>query len=159
MKNKVIQSVKNNYLQLRELGSKLSLSFSTHEIIAGKIIGLDRIDRKLVVFENNEINQINIISLDEVSSISIKKIYNSIKPGELRKRKVYEFLKSIFLQFDFEDAREAIVLPFYENEINNVDDLLGLERNVKNWQVILSKMIGRQNNKLVQERRQLSLIG
>ncbi|MEO5995732.1 MAG: hypothetical protein ABIN89_03425 [Chitinophagaceae bacterium] len=158
MKNKAILDDKIKYLQLSELGSKLNLSFSSHELVAGKTIGLDGIKRKLIILEkNNEINQVNIISLDEVSSITVKKIYNSIKPGELRRRKVYEFLQSIYLQFDFKDARETIVLPFYENEINNVIDLPGLEMKVKNWQVLLSKMIGGQTNKLVQEKEQLSL--
>jgi len=33
-------------------------------------------------------------------------------------------------------------LPFYEREIDNVQDLRGLERKIKNWQMILSKMAG-----------------
>ncbi len=159
MKNKVLQDHKLKFLQLSELGSKLSLAFSSHELVAEKIIGLDGIKKKLLILEQNKgIIQINIIALDEVSSISVKKTYSSIKPGELSIRKVYEFLESIFLQFDFQDERERIVLPFYENRINKTGDLPGLEIKVKNWQIILSKMIGRQNNKLVEEKRQSSLI-
>ncbi|MEP6728212.1 MAG: hypothetical protein ABJC98_20470 [Bacteroidota bacterium] len=160
MKNKVIRDAKLKYLQLSELGSRHNLSFSSHEIVGGKMIGVDGVKRKLLILEkNNEINQINIISLDEVSAISVKTIYNSINSGELKKRKMHEFLKSILLQFDFKDAREKIGLPFYQNEINNTGDLPGLERKVKNWQVMLSKMIGQQNNKLFQDKRELSLAG
>jgi hypothetical protein len=160
MKSKIIRTDKIKYIQLSELGSRLNLNFSNHEMVDGRIIGLDIIKRKLLIMEEtSEINQINIIPLDEVSSISVKKIYSSIKPGELRKRKVCEFLKSMVLQLDFGDSRETVVVPFYENEINNIDELPDLERKVRNWQVILSKIIGRQNNILVQEKRHHSLVG
>ncbi|MEP7257111.1 MAG: hypothetical protein ABI687_01960 [Flavitalea sp.] len=139
---------KTKYVQLSKLGSKLNMSFSSHEVLGEKIIGLDGIKRKLIVLQTD---QVNIIRLDEVNSISVKKIYSSIKAEELKKREMHEFLNAIFLQFAFKDARETFVLPFYEHDINRSCDLPGLERKVKNWQAILSKMIARQNNKLVLE--------
>ena len=42
----------------------------------------------------------------------MKTVYDSIKPEELRKRRLDEFLKTIHLQFDFKDGRDAVALPF-----------------------------------------------
>src|SRR6185436_19156965 len=98
-----------------------------------------------------------IIELDKVSAISVKKTYNSIQPGELNKRNFEEFLKTIHLQFEFADEAETILLPFYENETDTIRDLPRLERNAKNWQLILSKIIGAQISEVAKERRQLLL--
>ena len=120
-----------------------NLSFSSHEIMDKKIFGVDGIKRKvLVVEENNGSNSSYIIELDKVKSISMKSVYDSIKPDELRKKRLEEFLKTIYLQFEFRDGREAIALPFFESQKNNIDDLPVLEKKTKNWKMIFSKMTG-----------------
>ncbi|HWH62215.1 MAG TPA: hypothetical protein VNS50_03040 [Ginsengibacter sp.] len=124
-----------------------NLSFSSHEILNKKIFGVDGIKRKiLVVEENNGSNSSYIIELDKVKSISMKTVYDSIKPDELRKRRLEEFLKTIHLQFEFKDGRDAVALSFFESKKNNIDDLPLLERKIKNWEMIFSKMAGVENN-------------
>jgi hypothetical protein len=160
MKHRNFTFDKISYLQLSELGSKFNLSFSSHLVLGNKIIGLDGANKRLLVSEiNNGYSKSYIIELDKVNTISVKKSYNSIKPGELNKRRFEEFLKSIHLQFEFADEAEKILLPFYENETDNIRELPRLERNAKNWQLILSKMIGSQINKVTEEKRRLLLAG
>ena len=131
---------------LSRLGSMFNLSFSGHEMLDKKIFGVDGIKRKvLVVEENNGSNSSYIIELDKVKSISMKSVYDSIKPDELRKKRLEEFLKTIYLQFEFRDGRETIALPFFESQKNNIDDLPVLEKKTKNWKMIFSKMTGTQN--------------
>ena len=143
MKNRSVRTDKIMYLQLSELGSKFSMSFSSHEVLGNKIMGLDGIKKKIMVLEQTD-GQCHsyIIDLDEVKTITVKRIYSSIKAGELKKRRMEEFLKTIQLQFDFENGKEDIFLPFYESKIDNINDLQGLERKIKNWQMMLSKMTG-----------------
>ena len=156
MKHRNIRFDKIKYLQLSELGSKFSLSFSSHELLGNKIMGLDGINKKLLVLEQTDGQSHSyIIDLDEAKAITVKKIYSSIKAGELKKRRIEEFLKSIQLQFEFRNGKEDIVLPFYESKIDNVDDLPGLERKTKNWQMVLSKMTGIENKKPIREKREL----
>ena len=158
MKHRNISFDKIRYLQLSELGSKFSLSFSSHEVVGNKIIGLDGINRKLLVLEEADGRSNSyIIDLDEVRAISVKKIYNGIKAGELKKRRIEEFLKTIHLQFEFKNGNKDAAWPFYENEIDNIYDLRKLERKAKNWQMILSKMTCMQNKKLIKEKRELQL--
>ena len=83
--------------------------------------------------------------MDKVKSVSMKTVYNSIKPIELRKRRLKEFLKIIHLQFEFKDGRDAVALSFFENKKNNIDDLPLLKRKTKNWEMIFSKMAGVEN--------------
>lgn len=123
-----------------------NLSFSSHEMLNKKIFGVDGIKRKILVLEeNNGSNSSYIIELDTVKSISMKTVYDSIKPDELRKRRLDEFLKTIHLQFEFKDGRDAIALPFFENKKNSIEDLPVIERKTKNWKMMLSKMAGAEN--------------
>jgi len=120
-----------------------NLSFSSHELLYGKIFGVDGIQRKvLVIEENNGSDSSYIIELDKVKSISMKTVYDSIKPEELRKKRLEEFLRTIHLQFEFKDGREAVALPFYEHKKNNIHDLPVIEQKTKNWEMIFSKMAG-----------------
>lgn len=158
MKHRGIRFDKISYWQLSELGSKFSLSFSSHEVLGNRIMGLDGIKKKLLVLEQTDgQNHSYIIDLDEAKAISVKKIYRSIKAGELKKRGIEEFLQTIQLQFEFGNGKEDIVLPFYESKIDNIYDLPGLERKIKNWQMILSKITGIKNKNPIREKRELQM--
>lgn len=146
IKNKKSTPAKLKFRHLSELGSRLNLSFSSHDVIGDKIIGLDGMKKKLLIAQkNNVLNQSRIIELDEVKAISIKKVYNGIIAGALRKRSIGEFLKTMVIQFELKHKNELIILPFYESVINKLYDLTGLERKARNWQLMLSKMISTHN--------------
>jgi len=158
MKNRHKGIDKHNYLYLSKWGSAFNLSFSSHAILSNKIIGLDEIKRKLLVAEkNNESGRPYIIELAKVTAITVKKIYNSIKAGALKTRRVEEFLESIVLQLECANQKDPVVLPFYERNLSEIQDLRGLEKKARNWQLILSKIATTQKNG-PEEKRQLHLI-
>ena len=106
MKSKDARFNKIKYVQLSELGSKFNLSFSSHLSLNNKLIALDGLKRKLLVLEaNNEWSHPDIIDLNKVSVVSVKKSYDSIRSGELRIKKFDEFLKRIDLQFEYHDKK------------------------------------------------------
>ena len=75
MKKRSIRFDKIGSLQLSELGSKFSMSFSSHEVLRDKIMGLDGINKKLLVLEQNDgQSHFYIIDLVETKAISVKKI-------------------------------------------------------------------------------------
>ena len=98
--------------------------------------------RKLLIAEKiNGLFRPYFIELNQVSVITVEKIYNSIKAGDLKKRKIGEFLQSIRLQLEFENGENTIVLPFYERAIDDIHNLQWLESKARNWQMMLSKML------------------
>lgn len=136
---------KINYSQLCKLGSKFNLSFSNYVALSNKIIGLDVLKRKLLVAEkNNGLFRPYFIELNKISVITVQKIYNSIKAGELKKRRIEEFLQSIRLQLEFENGENTVILPFYERSIDDIHKLHWLESKARNWQMMLSKMLRRK---------------
>ena len=141
MKHK-IKFDKFSYLQLNKLGSMFNLSFSNYVTLGNKIIGLDVMKRKLLIAEKiNGLFRPYFIELNKVSVITVQKIYNSIKAGDLKKRRIEEFLQSIRLQLEFENGESTIVLPFYERTIDDIHNLKWLESKARNWQMMLSKML------------------
>ena len=140
--NHKIKFDKFSYLQLNKLGSKLNLSFSSYVTLGNKIIGLDVMKRKLLIAEKiNGLFRPYFIELNKVSVITVQKIYNSIKAGDLKKRRIEEFLQSIRLQLEFENGENTIILPFYERTIDDIHNLKWLESKARNWQMMLSKML------------------
>ncbi len=150
----------DKYLQLSELGSEFNLSFSSHLALRNRLIALDGLRKKLLVAEiKNDVSQPYIVELDQVKSISIRKTYTGIKAGELNKKGLGPFLETVYLQFEYSNEDKTVVLPFYERDTDRLHDLSRLERNARNWQMILSKLVNTQNNRPVKENGQLQLAG
>ena len=159
MKNVNTRLVKDKYKQLSELGSRYNLSFSSHLILGSKLIALDGINKSLLISEvNNELDQPHIIELNKVAAVSIKKGYGNIKPGQLTNKSFEEFLKRIDLKFEYGNQDQATVfLTFYDSETDEVRDIPRLERNAKNWQLILSKMLVSRTEKIMKRQTEASL--
>jgi hypothetical protein len=158
MKNITARFPKGKSLELSELGTKFNLSFSSQLVFRNKIIALDGIKKCLLVLDTGkEPGQPYVIDLKNVASVTVKKTYGSIKAGELKNKGMEDFLKRIELQFDFSNKGETTVLPFYESDIDNQRERAMLARNAKNWQMILSKLIG-STEKTIRVRNELALV-
>jgi len=150
---------KDKYLLLSKLGSEFDLSFSSHLVLGDKLIALDGKRKTLLICEpNDEWNRPSIIQLDKLAAVFVKKSYGSIRSGELKHKGFEEFLKAIDLQFEYIDNEHSVVLNFYDSETNLSRELPALERNAKNWQLILSTMIPSRHDKTVEGNGTLSSV-
>jgi hypothetical protein len=150
MKSRNILSANHRYSILSELGSKLRLSFSSMMQLGKTLIGLDGLNRKLIVLEHRDgKDQHSIIDMNSVTGIVLKKTYRSIPAGQRSKRKVEEFLERVQLQFEHTGA-EPFLLTFYERQKSNAQESAKYERNARSWQLILSKMSGAGKDKDLQ---------
>jgi hypothetical protein len=142
MKIKRASISKLSFRQLSQLGTRFNMSFSSHELIGNKIIGFDGKQRKLLITEkSNIVEDAQIIAIDDIKAISIKKVYNGIFAGALKKKHIANFLNSMVLKFELRNNREPIILQLYESVLNRLYDVTGLERRARNWQLMLSKLI------------------
>lgn len=148
MKNRHKELERDKYSRLSELGSQYNLAFSSHLVLGNRVIALDGINRKLLVSDFEKASPHSfVIDLDQTKAISIQKTYGSIKPGELRKRNFDDFVQSICLLFEPAENNKIISLSFFERERDKPSDLPMLERNARNWQMILSKMASSNTDK------------
>lgn len=125
------------------LGSKYNLTFSSQEVLRNCIIGLDGIQRKLLVLSG--INQGSlteyVIDLNEVSKCSVKRQYGSIQVNGLRKRRLEQYLERMTLNFKFLVEKQPADIQFFKQTENHISELPELEKRVEKWKVILSKML------------------
>jgi hypothetical protein len=124
------------------LGSKYNLVFSGQEILRDCIIGIDGIQRKLLVLsgiKNGALREY-IIDLNEVISCSIKNHYGRIEVNGLQKRRLEQYLEKMVLQFGFRSKKEPAHILFYKKTDNDLSELPVLEKKARKWREILSKM-------------------
>jgi hypothetical protein len=125
------------------LGSKYNLTFSSQEVLRSCIIGLDGVQRKLLILSgiNNGPLSEYVIDLNDVSNCSVKKEYGRIQVNGLRKRKLEQYLERMTLNFKFLIEKQPAGIPFYRQTENSVSELADLEDKAERWKVILSKML------------------
>ncbi|MCF6405499.1 hypothetical protein L3C95_21525 [Chitinophaga filiformis] len=125
------------------LGSKYNLTFSSQEVLRNCIIGLDGVQRKLLVL--NGINKGTltdyVIDLNKVTNCSVKKQYGRIRVNGLRTRKLEQYLENMSLHFKFMMETQPADIPFFRQTENKVGELSDLEDKAEKWKVILSKML------------------
>lgn len=127
-------------------------------MLGNKLIALDGRSKILLVLEpGNELSQPFIVELNKVSDVSVRKSYGSIEPGELKSKGFEEFLKRIDLQFEYHDKNKTIALSFYDSETDDLQDLPRLDKNAKNWQLILSKMAASNVKREIENKSRFSL--
>jgi hypothetical protein len=142
MQNTEATIAKRNYWKISELGSQLNLSFSSYLVLGTKIIALDGVKRSLLVVETSKgMDNPYIIDLNKIAEITVKKSYGSIRSGQLKKKRIEEFLKNIDLHFKYRDNTVTIIIPFYDSATDGLKDRAALERNASSWQMVLSRML------------------
>ncbi|HEY6977805.1 MAG TPA: hypothetical protein VH396_16010 [Chitinophagaceae bacterium] len=127
---------------INEFVKKFKLSFSKHDVLGSKFIGLDKLKRKLFyIGQTNNKSTCIAINLKDVERCTIKKQYNNIEAGALKKRKLYEFLTTIFLQVSFKHNSKLIDLPIFEKKKDKILNMEELEAKVKAWEIIVSELL------------------
>lgn len=139
---------RNHFLKkFSELGSRYELSFSSQEVLSNTIIGMDGMNRKLLVlqYHGNDLYSHSVISLDEVRSCKL-----DIGETLLEEYGAYELYQNkkvnrIDLSFHFYTPADVVSICFYDETINDEREEEELGQKAKDWEVILSKML---NSKL-----------
>ena len=130
-----------------ELGTQYNLSFTSQEVLKHRIIGLDGLNRKLLVL--SEIKgkyDWDIIELNEVKSCAVKMTYSMIIAGGLERKKLADYLENIALEFEFKNGKPSISLPFYSAALNPIFEMGELEEKAKGWETMLSKLLVKQDS-------------
>jgi hypothetical protein len=124
-----------------QMGSENNMSFTSQEILQDGIIGLDGLNKKLLILESSE-NDFNwtIINLEEVKACNVKKLYQATNRGTLKKRVMEEHLEKVVLQFELKDENGKIEIPFFSFGKNHIYQLAELEQKAKYWEASLSKL-------------------
>jgi hypothetical protein len=139
--NKHKREAMNKILKhFNHLGTENNLSFSSQEILNHCVLGLDGVNRKILVV-TKEYNYYDsfIVDLNEVKICKVKKVYGTINAGDLKDRKLEQYLEKIVLHFELQ-GKPSVEIVFYSNLNNHIYETQELDQRAKLWETILSKM-------------------
>lgn len=127
---------------LSRLGSKYNLTFSGQEILGDSIMGLDGVQKKLLIVSGilDDRPHHDVIDLNEVNSCSVKKYYGRINANGLKNRELNQYLEKIMLQLGFQKKQPADIL-IYKRTDNDIRELPELELKAKKWMELLSTIL------------------
>jgi hypothetical protein len=126
-----------------ELGTSHNLAFSSQEVLNNRIIGLDGINRKLLVLTQNDNQSFDdsVVNLDEVKNCTVSKIYSHINYGNVRNVNLEKYLERIVLHFEFTDIKDTVEIVFYSHIDNTIYQIEEMEQKAVYWKQILTKML------------------
>ncbi|MFL5788984.1 MAG: hypothetical protein ACJ748_13075 [Flavisolibacter sp.] len=128
--------------QFNHAGTESNMSFISQELLHDRIIGLDGLNKKLLILESNEDDYDHtIINLQDVKACNVKKIYQATNIGTSRKPVIEQHLEKVVLLFEFKDEKRKIEMPFFDFSKNHIYQLAEMEQKAKFWEASLSKFI------------------
>jgi len=123
-------------------GAKNDLIFSKQEILEDKIIGLDEVNKTLLIYLFKNEKDVILINLVKVRTCTLKKNYENMNRGNERKVRMELHLASIDIVFGFKNGGDKpVAVSFYDSTVNNIYEMAGLEVKAKNWETILSTVL------------------
>jgi len=126
-----------------EAGTEHCLSFSSQEILQEFVIGLDGVQRKMLVIKRAGYNRYSqqMINLDEVKNCTVKKIFLPIGQNDLTNSLEEEYIERIVLQFEYINNKPPVEILFYSKASNYFFEMPDLLHKAKDWEIVLSKML------------------
>jgi uncharacterized protein YpmB len=133
-----------------KLGTENNLSFSKQEILENCLIGLDEIQRKLLIVKKIDEDKYDslLLDLNEVKSCSKEKIYKKINIGTAKKEKFENHIEKIALAVDFIDNRQPVQISFFEPMSDHLLKMAELDQKAKDWETILNKIVNTRLKKI-----------
>jgi hypothetical protein len=139
--NKQKREAMNQLLDhFRQTGAKHALSFSSQEVLNDRVLGLDGVNRKVLVVtrEENAFDSF-IIDVNEIKNCTVKKVYGTIKAGDLKDHRLEQYLEKIVLHFEM-TGKPSVEVPFFSHANNHLYETQELEQKARHWETFLAKM-------------------
>jgi len=120
-----------------------NLSFSSQELLENTLMGLDGIQRKLLVIKKFRADKYEslLIDLNEVKRCRKIQVYNSVSVGDGKKENIQNQLEKIVLEFEYLDGRTPTEIVFFEPLNNHILTMSELSEKAKKWEGIISKLL------------------
>jgi hypothetical protein len=126
-----------------------NLSFSSQEILDDALIGLDGVQRKLLVIKRNGVDKYDtqLIDLKKVRKCTRRKIYQGIKVEDGKKTRLDHEIEKIVLEFEYFDGRSPTQIIFFEPIYHHMLAIAELDEKAKKWEGILSQLLSTEQRK------------
>ena len=148
----VYKYIKNKLSLIKKLGRRRGMNISSHEELGESAFALDPSKKELIVLTSGPKKSFfTVINLANVKKCTVVKKYRSIRAGEMKKKSLRDFIKSIRLNLEFNNNIAAVSLPLYKDRSKMAPE--DAEAKAMQWQAVLSGLIQPQGAALVHDVR------
>ena len=121
---------------------KNNLSISGQEVINDSMIGLDAVNRKLLVVNKTKDNLFDnvVIDLTEVEQCKVASVSGVIDYGSSKNSKLDQLLEKIVLRFSFNSGNRSYDFPFYTYN-DSLYQLQDLQAKAKQWEAYIKPLL------------------
>jgi len=129
--------------QFSGVATQKNLTFTSQEILETVLMGLDGIQRKLLIISRLGADKHDtlLIDLKEVKTCTKKQLYNRISVGNYSKARFENQIQKIVLEFEYTDGRVPSQITFFEPTTSHMLDMSELDQKAKKWEGIISKLL------------------
>lgn len=126
---------------IEEVAKENNLLFTKKDEVAGNLVALDGKEKKLLFFRRTrQPSSCFIIDLKSLGSCSLVRKYRSIKPGDLLRKSLQDYLTTISLCLHFKNRARPVSLLFYEARCDKEQDIRQTEGRARDWEMVISKL-------------------
>ena len=127
---------------LSSLAKKLNLTIARLEQLRHQFIGLDSINRKLLLIrtEKHKLDGF-VVDLKNVQYCSVKKVYGSIPAGELQTKGLNDYLQSVSLRLELKSGGEPVAVHFYDSRYHTKKQRSSLEAAARKWEQFVAALL------------------
>lgn len=133
-------SIKNAFAFINKVAKERKLYFSKFDEVGSKILAIDNTKMQLLYTDGLPGSSCLFVDLNELQECKTRKQYEGINAGDLNKKKISDFLKSISLNLRFRNGASPVDLPLYESQDNYRGNVEQLELKAKKWTALISKL-------------------
>ena len=125
-----------------EAAKKENLAPSKKEILGNLVIGVDDINKKLIILKKKgDEYHTMVIDLKEVRDCSKRKIYHRIDISMGDKEKYQNYVEEIVLSFDIPLRLKQEDIPFYDSGVHGLRNLAEAEQKATEWETTIRKLL------------------
>nr|AIA15638.1 Unknown Function [uncultured bacterium] len=140
--NGYLNSTIKRLCNITKLAKRRRLHISNEDEAGATVIAADAAKRKLLFAKKTTgTASCLIIDINHLEKCSIKKEYNSIGAGELKTKKLHQFLKSIFFHLVFKNGSGSLSLPLFDARKDQQENIEQLEAQASKWEAAVSKLL------------------
>jgi len=137
--------------KFRDKAVENDLSISSQEVVGNMLIGLDGIQRKLLIIKKLAPDKYasQIIHLNAVKSCSKKPIYKNVNVGDHKGTRLEKQVEKIALEFEYIDAATSTEVISFEILSNHMLTMSQLNEKVSKWERMISKLLSNEFKKSI----------
>ncbi|HEX5153002.1 MAG TPA: hypothetical protein VFW07_16245 [Parafilimonas sp.] len=132
--------------QFTKAGVTHNLFFAHREMLKDKMLGLDAVHQKLLVFPFEATDTEVVVDLTGIESCAVHKEYSHVILSDKKNVRSDQVLMQIALKIEFSTNMHPLLIGFFDNRSNDIYEIPELEKKAKEWAGLIGQEVARKKS-------------